>query len=334
VACVAALLAGGCGSSGTKYTDEQLAAGSGGRAPGAGGKPAAGAAGKAQAGAEALAGGAGGAGAGAGGDAAPDAGQVELIPESGEVCDGMDNDKNGLVDDADVEGDGVCDCLKIASIGRRGAFGDGELAFRDWPNAKAQNHVVPLGGAELTDERLAPYDVLIVLNVSTVSAVAMDTPQRAFSDAEVAAFERFVRGGGGVITTAGYSADQAADVANVNKLLAPFGLGYSSTKIGLDGMISSWTPHPLTEGIERVFTEVGAEPDGAQALSLAKDAKDHVALQVPKTDGPRVLVWGDEWITYASQWRSKTDQQVERFWLNSLGWLSRPTSCQHVLKKP
>ena len=327
VACLAALLVSGCGSSGTVVRDDGPAAGSG--AADAGAKLTAGKGGsggsKAQAGTVAP--------AGAGGQAAPDAGQVELIPESGEVCDGLDNDHNGLVDDADVEGDGVCDCLKIASIGRPGAFGDSELAFRDWPNAMAQNHVVPLDSAELTDERLKPFDVLIVLNVSTVPAVAKDTPRSVFSDAEVQAFERWVRAGGGAITTSGYSADQEHEVANVNKLLAPFGLGYSPSKQGLDGMISSWTAHPLTAGVSRVFTEVGAEPDGAEALSLAVDQNQHVALQVPKTDGARILAWGDEWITYASQWRKQSDQQVERFWLNALTWLSRPTSCQQALKK-
>ena len=328
LACLATLLVSGCGG-GDAAPGGKAVAGSESR-PATAGKASAGTGGKptARAGTNAL--------AGAGGEtsyANPDAGQVEIVPPSGEVCDGLDNDENGLVDDADVESDGVCDCLKIASIGRPGGFGDGDLAFREWPNARAQHHVVALENAELSDARLSGYDVLIVLNVSTVPSTSDDVPRSAFTDAEVAAFERFVRAGGGVITTSGYAADQAKDVTNVNKLLAPFGLGYSTSKIGLNGMITSWVQHPLTAGVQRVYTEVGAEPDGEAAQTLAKDANERVALQVPKTEGARILVWGDEWITYGSQWRAQGDQQVERFWLNSLTWLSRKSSCQQSIKR-
>lgn len=265
---------------------------------------------------------------GAGGVAPP---QVELIPDNGEICDRLDNDDNGLVDDADVEGDGVCDCLKIASIGRPGAYGTGDLQFRTWPNAMAQNHVVALGDARLTSELLAQYDVLIVLNVSTVPAVPGEQVHHELSDDEVEVFEGWVRAGGGAFTTAGYSGEVADEVANVNKLLAPFDLAYSSTQYGLDGLITRWTPHPVTEGVQRVYAEVGLVPDGAAALTLAVDATDHVALQVPKDDPAKILVWGDEWITYASQWQAEADQQVERFWVNALTWLSREDSCQRTI---
>jgi hypothetical protein len=39
-------------------------------------------------------------------------------------------------------------------------------------------------------------------------------------------------------------------------------------------------------------------------------------------------VWGDEWITYDSEWQDVEDQQVELFWLNILKWLSPPMTCQ------
>ena len=271
---------------------------------------------------------------GDGGSAAPaEAPRVELIPDNGEICDRMDNDDNGAVDDADVEGDGVCDCLRIASLGRPGAFGEGDLQFRTWPNAMAQHHVAPLNDTELTPSLLARYDVLILLNVSTVPSIAGEAVHHVWSDAEVDAFERWIRAGGGAFTTAGYSGEIADEVANVNKLLAPFGLAYSPTKYGLDGIISDWTSHPVTEGVERVYTEVGAEPDGPSAITLAMDATGHVALQAPKDDPAKILVWGDEWITYASQWQAEADQQVERFWVNAITWLSREGSCQHTIAR-
>ena len=262
-----------------------------------------------------------------------DAEQPSEIPSNGEVCDGLDNDNNGATDDADVESDGVCDCLKIASIGRTGDTSNGTFAFRDWPNARAQNHVIALNDQTITDELLAPFDVVIVLNVATVPVLPSDTtkPRAAFSDAEVASFERWVRAGGGAITTIGYCDDEAQEVSNVNRLLAPFGLGYSTTKQYLEGMVENWVPHPVTQGVHKILTVNGIDPDGAKGLTLATDMQGYVALQASKVDSERVLVWGDEWITYASQWQAQADQQVERFWVNSFTWLSGPKTCQRAL---
>jgi hypothetical protein len=55
---------------------------------------------------------------------------------------------------------------------------------------------------------------------------------------------------------------------------------------------------------------------------------DSLALQVAQVDDGRVAVWGDEWITYDSEWADTEGQQVEHFWLNLLKWLSPPTQCQ------
>ncbi len=41
-----------------------------------------------------------------------------------------------------------------------------------------------------------------------------------------------------------------------------------------------------------------------------------------------VLVWGDEWITYDSEWSAHPDYQVQALWINVLKWLSPATECQ------
>jgi hypothetical protein len=41
-----------------------------------------------------------------------------------------------------------------------------------------------------------------------------------------------------------------------------------------------------------------------------------------------IVVWGDEWITYDSEWVDVQDQQVELFWLNILKWLTPAKQCQ------
>jgi hypothetical protein len=159
----------------------------------------------------------------------------------------MDNDRNGAVDDADVEGDGVCDCLKIASIGGGGASSSGALAFKDWPNPRRQNPVIPLNDQTITDALLEPFDVIVVLNVATtpVSGDPNRPIRAAFTADEVASFQRWVRAGGGAITTMGYSAEEGREVVNVNRLLAPFGMGYSTANVSLDGNVeTSRIPSP------------------------------------------------------------------------------------------
>jgi hypothetical protein len=84
----------------------------------------------------------------------------------------------------------------------------------------------------------------------------------------------------------------------------------------------------LTDGVSRIHTDIGVEPDGPNGLTLARDQNMHVALQVSQGDDANghIVVWGDEWITYDSEWEA--DDQVERFWLNILKWTSPSKVCQ------
>jgi len=69
--------------------------------------------------------------------------------------------------------------------------------------------------------------------------------------------------------------------------------------------------------------------DAGTGVAVAhSEANSTVALQVLQAGEGRVVVWGDEWITYDSEWADVKDQQVELFWLNILKWLSPPGECQ------
>ncbi|HEY2734163.1 MAG TPA: hypothetical protein VGI70_09265 [Polyangiales bacterium] len=136
------------------------------------------------------------------------------------------------------------------------------------------------------------------------------------------------------MTTIGYTADEASEVVNVNRLLAPLRRAYSTTKLSEDGYVQDWMTHPVTDQVMKIYTANGVEPDGANAITLAYDASKHVALQVAQAKSGRVVIWGDEWITYDSQWLAVQDQQVERLWLNIFKWLSPPMVCQVPIMGP
>ena len=248
-----------------------------------------------------------------------------------EICDGIDNDDNGIIDDVDAGGDGVCDCLSIGTIGAIGPWSDGGDIFASWLNARTPQGAVALADDELTPERLAPLQVIVVLHVDVTSIDnnGVTTPaHHAFSATEVAAFGDWLKNGGGAMSTIGYTGDEANEVTNVNLLLGTAGMAYSSSKLDLTGYIQDWTADPLTTGVKNIFTDNGVEPDGPSGMTLAQDDSGRVALQVTETGSGRVVVWGDEWMTYDSEWVDVQDQQVELFWLNILKWLSPPKTCQ------
>jgi hypothetical protein len=248
-----------------------------------------------------------------------------------ELCDGVDNDSNGIIDDVDAGHDGVCDCLNIATIGHIGPWSNGGNIFASWLDARSPLGAVALADDELTSEKLAPFQIIVVLHAATESIEnkGVTTPaHHAFADSEVDAFDAWVRGGGGVMTTIGYTGNEANEVLNVNKLLSKLGMGYSTDKLGLSGNVSTWLPHPVTDGISNIFTDNGVEPDVSQGMTVASGSDGKPALQVSQLDDGRVAVWGDEWVTYDSEWADVEGQQVELFWLNLLKWLSPPAQCQ------
>lgn len=275
------------------------------------------------------------------GDPSHDAGAGGEVGEgtkSAEKCDGIDNDGNGIIDDVDEGHDGVCDCLAIGTIGEIGPYSNGGDVFAAWLKARSPQGAVSLGNKVLTPELLAPLQVIVALYVDTSDITVEHEDGSApnqtahahhvFSDDEANAFGQWVKKGGGAMTTIGYASNEAAEVVNINRLLEPVGMAYSSTKIGLSGYVTDWVEHPVTEGVSNIFTDNGVEPDGPEGTTLAHDADGHVALQVTEAGDGRVIVWGDEWITYDSQWVDLDDQQVELFWVNMLKWLSPPKTCQ------
>lgn len=249
-----------------------------------------------------------------------------------EICDGIDNDGNGIIDDVDKGHDGICDCLRIATLGKAGTWGQGDV-FADWLNSRSDNGAVNLDSTVLTAEVLNKYEVIVVQNIRHDSSAV----NRDYTNAERDVLKAWVDAGSGVMTLIGYS--DSGEAANVNKLLEPFGIQYGSTQILQKGgstnptvPVTIWFPHPTSAGITRVGVDNGYPVNGggtlvARGTELDASKTWDVARAVESNKG-HVFVWGDEWITYNSEWKDHPDYQVERFWLNIIKWLTPAKECQ------
>jgi hypothetical protein len=237
-----------------------------------------------------------------------------------ETCDGVDNNCDGIIDNVDKNQDGICDCVLIATLGVKGNAGAGDV-FSTWLSARSNNGATSLGDQTLTPALLAMYEVIVAEDVHN---------NHAYSPAEVAALQAWVSNGGGLMTLTGYSLD-TTEVVNVNTLLQPFGISYGDMHIlprrgGVTVQISQWVPHPVDLGVTAVGVDNGYQVQGPGVMFATSGAYNvGEALEVAKG---HVLTWGDEWITYNSEWTQHPDYQVQLFWLNAIKWLTVASTCQ------
>src|SRR5262249_14975457 len=147
--------------------------------------------------------------------------------------------------------DGICDCLHIATLGKPGQWGQGDV-FAAWLKARSDFGATDLGAQVLTPELLANYEVIVAQDVRNGG--------RPYAPSEVAALSNWVTAGGGFMTLIGY-ADPPNELLNANTLLAAFGMSYGSQQILVGGgstvPITVWVPHAVTEGITMVGVDNG-----------------------------------------------------------------------------
>lgn len=253
-----------------------------------------------------------------------------------EVCDGIDNDLNGIIDDVDVAGDGICDCLKIATLGYPGQWGNGDV-FTSWLNGKSLDGAVSLGGQVLTADLLRPFQVVVIQDVRVGTAGQEGKGKgigRKYSTAERDVLKAWVEAGGGVMTLIGYG--DATEIENVNVLLGAFGMSYGSTQIlaktgGSTVPVTHWATHPTTEGVQKIGVDNGYPVTGGFVVAWEPNPGNWDVARVETPGKGHVFVWCDEWITYDSEWTAHPDYQVERFWLNVIKWVTVEGFCQVTL---
>ncbi len=238
---------------------------------------------------------------------------------SPETCDGVDNNCDGIIDNVDKNSDGICDCLLIATLGDAGTWGQGDV-FATWLGARSNTGAAALLDQTLTPELLAKYEVIVAQDVHL---------NHVYSDAEVQALQAWVQAGGGFMTLIGYA--NLGEETNVNRLLAPFSMSYADMQIlpkrgGSTVPITEWVPHPIDQGITAVGVDEGCPVQGMGTV-IATGGGNDVGLAQEVSTG-HVFMWGDEWITYNSEWVQHPDYQVELFWVNTIKWLTAASKCQ------
>jgi len=245
------------------------------------------------------------------------------------TCNGIDDDNDGVIDDVDLGMDGVCDCLTVATIGAPGGAGQGNV-FNSWLDARSAAGSTDLMTMPLTATLLAPFQVLVVQNVEG----------RVFSAEEIQAVQDWVRAGGGLMTLIGYSGASEGD--SVNTLLAPFGVSYGTADVmqavctptaipfvcgpRQSRSVVEWQTHAISAGVTQVGMDNGKPVLGSGTVIATGEG--HTLAMAVEVDAGKVFVWGDEWITFDSEWSGRPEFQVELFWTNTIKWLTPVTECQ------
>jgi hypothetical protein len=323
---------------------------------------------------------AGGAGGAGGGTTVPVTGNSGGAPGTGGAATGGVTGTGGATG---TGGSTLCPydkCKVVATIGIQGAWDitwgpgnksvvtDGNVFFNQWlaahsSSCKIQNNF-DLSTVTITPELLAPLKIIYVLDLyhtradrdAFIAGVEAGTytqwcgtcytgSQRSLLQSEVDAIKDWVNNGGGLATTLGYR-NSWDEPANVNRVLRPYGVTYSTTDTWLFAgktLITTFSHIPpiasaLTNGVSTLQVNnvvaikgwvAGAEgalpPESSHFANFSSQGGYTMgaALLVPPytaTSG-RILMWSDEWITYDQVW-GDTSQQADVFWNNSLNWLA------------
>jgi len=295
-------------------------------------------------------------------------------PANAAATDGTGD--SGVDAASDASGIGGCSgqCPLIATIGitgpwgytfTNGTYGDvittGDSLFSAWLASVASNCAVQdldiSNSNYLTAERLAPYQVILVLDLyhtqadkdalirakKTTAYPSYLGTQRALLASEVTAVTNWVNNGGGLMTTIGI-VGTAAEMANANLLLNPFGIAYSVTNMQImtgnstvsDLLVTPPIANQINAGVSQLPVNAGVSIEGLAGQKLPSSSSTFsiyagsgttasggggYAVGIAKITGAgRVNVWGDECIEYDSAWSNSTDQ-VRTYWNNVLSWL-------------
>lgn len=224
-----------------------------------------------------------------------------------------------------------CKCTNFASFGDTAKYGSGTDSTTDfelWLKEKSNLAAVDFYKTDtaLTAEFLRQYDVILLQDLR---AWQLDA-------AEVQAFQTWINEGGGVIALSGYYSEGSAEIVPTNQLLAATGVQLLPDEVPGEACVAAesfavcnnpnsnngnkcycWgvslpltefnTAHPISANMRAVGSFRGrAVSPGDGEVVVSYQAKP---VGVTKVVGiGKVFVFGDEWITYTSQWGDYTTQ--------------------------
>jgi len=189
-------------------------------------------------------------------------------------------------------------CLSYGATGLADNFREGLL------ESMSSSHLILPDTIPIDASQLAAVDLIEIRALSVVH-----------NEAETDGLATWVANGGSAVVTAAYS---DGDRALYNSLLT--GLAVTIAGPSLDGPITQFSPHPVTQALTSL-PFMGGEQVQSTSSNLGVVATlgaTPVALAGTFGNG-RVLVWGDDWVSYDSQWVTSLD--VQRFWANAYAWL-------------
>ena len=194
---------------------------------------------------------------------------------------------------------------------------------------------------------------------ASLSDDSNEGPWWTFSSDEVAAFQAWVEAGGGVVSMIGYSGNPM-EIQPINQLIGFSGILYTTEDIwgprtdqtiyycNQSNPLTEWNrTDPVIANISKNVTMIGltmgraitCPTDGHVAVS--SDGKYELVAKIVK-DG-RIIAYGDEWISYTSQWDgegnpmaldpscasnlAKDKFQMSQFWYNMLHWAQPRATC-------
>jgi hypothetical protein len=208
-----------------------------------------------------------------------------------------------------------CTGVRIALLGTQGANSASD--FQSWLRGNGQivdrlqtSPVDTSSTASITPGLLARYDVVI-----------LDQLVRSYSSTEADALRNWIAGGGGLMSMSGYTGS-GADYQRPNTLLAPLGLAYLPGLVS--GPVVNFATHPVTDGLSSVTFNggylVSELPGASGGIDTVTATLAGAAAEIVQERGAgRIVVWGDEWVEFDSEWQAMP--MISQFWVDILDWL-------------
>jgi hypothetical protein len=225
------------------------------------------------------------------------------------ACSGGGTDVDG--------GTALYGCRRIGILGAPGALASSN--FQAW--LETQGAIA----TRIHETALAP--TLRREELDTFDLVVIDWLQRTYSTEEAMTLSTWVREGGALFAMTGHDSGATAD-RHVS-LLSTLGPNYDLASGPINGP-ATLVAHPTTLDTDGVSTLPPVTFTGGLRVTVpAALAADIVTMavigdQVVGAAGPLgdgfVLLFGDEWIEFDSEWASMPP--IPRFWENSVRWLA------------